>query len=131
MPASSSASASTASTTPASSSVEITPILSAAYASSSHSTSSALSSLSSSMNVTATTEISTQTTESTLGGDSADKSCCRICGESLSESTLWVGCEVKDCSFWRHAWCMGITAYRKNALKNIKVYCPKHLGLKK
>lgn len=45
-----------------------------------HSLSSAVSLMPSSINATATTKVSTQTTESTKGGDSADKRCCRICG---------------------------------------------------
>nr|XP_022288573.1 PHD finger protein ALFIN-LIKE 4-like [Crassostrea virginica] len=75
-------------------------------------------------------EVSSQTMETFLGGET-DPSCCRICGEAESENRMWVGCEVKGCAYWRHAWCMGVTAYRKTALKNIKFYCPKHLGLKK
>lgn len=65
-------------------------------------------------------------TESVFEGN-IDSNCFRVCGEGLCENTLLVGCEEKDCSFWRHAWCMGVTAYRKNALKNLKFYCPQHL----
>lgn len=71
-------------------------------------------------------EQAVQTTESVFEGN-IDSNCCRVCGEGLCENTLWVGCEEKDCSFWWHAWCMGVTAYRKYALKNLKFYCPQHL----
>lgn len=30
---------------------------------------------------------------------------CHTCGEGC-ENTLWVGCEEKDWSFWRHARCI-------------------------
>lgn len=68
------------------------------------------------------TEQAVQKTESVFEGN-INSNCCRVCWEGLCEK-LWVGCEEKDCSFWRHACCIGVTAYRKNALINLKFYCP-------
>ena len=64
-------------------------------------------------------EASIQTTESGLSPE-MDEGVCRICGEVEVGNKMWIGCEVKKCKFWRHAWCMDVTAYRDRALKSLK-----------
>ena len=72
-------------------------------------------------------EAAIQTTESGLSPE-MDEGDCRLCGEVEGVNRMWIGCEVKECKFWRHAWCMGVTAYRDRALKSLKLYCPKPIG---
>lgn len=72
-------------------------------------------------------EAAIQTTESGLSPE-MDEGDCRLCGEveDVNRNRMWIGCEVKGCKFWRHAWCMGVTAYRES----LKFYCPKPIGKK-
>ena len=72
-------------------------------------------------------EAAVQTTESGLSPE-MDEGVWRVCGEIEGVNRMWIGCEVKEYKFRRHAWCMGVTAYRDRALKSLKFYCPKHIG---
>ena len=72
-------------------------------------------------------EAAVQTTESDLPPEMY-KGVYRVCGEVEGVNRMWTGRAVKEWMFWRHAWCMGMTAYRDRFLKSVKFSCPIHIG---
>lgn len=68
-----------------------------------------------------------QTTESDLPPEMYEV-VYRVCGEEEGVNRMWIGREVKESKFWKHAWCMCMTAYRDRFLKSVKFSCPIHIG---
>ena len=63
-------------------------------------------------------EVVVQTTESDVSPEMYED-VYRVCGEVEGVNRMWIGCEVKEWMFWRHAWCMGMTANRDRFLKSV------------
>ena len=68
-----------------------------------------------------------QTTESDVSPEMYERVYI-VCGEVEGVNRMWIGREVKECKFLRHAWCMGMTAYRDRFLKSVRFSCPIHIG---
>lgn len=52
---------------------------------------------------------------------------CRKSSAAKSGKDIWINCDFRKCTYWVHSLCVGFVLKRRDDVKNIKFFCPKHI----